>query len=320
MRKNARVVSGIVTIDVEPDNVWENTQSRSLENMKHLLLFHRLCQEYGVRPTYLVSWSVASDAECTSIIETLLSNDDCEVGIHPHLWETPPLLPQDAGTRAWVGPDYPMEALEGKLTNITDLIRSRFGVPISHRAGRWGMDTRQIGILLRLGIEIDTSVTPGIDLSTTGAPDYTDASSAAYRLGSGSLVVPGDGRMLEVPCTVRPGWRLRGWEDVRYIRSAVRVLGFGHQWLRASPTSTVASLEKVCAWARARYSHLNLMSHSSEFMPGGSPYWRTEAEVARHLDMYRWIFSWWRDQSVVPQTLSEFSVSHRAQAVNECTL
>ena len=303
---------GFVTIDVEPDNVWANTQSRSMENLKCLSRFHRLCQEYGIRPTYLVTWSVASDSTCAPILESLLSDGDCEVGIHPHLWQTPPLLPQDAGNRAWVGPDYSREVLEAKLANLTNLIKTRFGNPISHRAGRWRMDPRQVDILLRMGIEIDTSVTPGIDWSTTSAPDYSDAPLAVYQLGSCSIVTPGNSRMLEVPCTIKPGLRLMGWEKARYIQSALRILRLNYQWLRASPSSSAASLEKVCAWAYKRLPHLNLMSHSSEFMAGGSPYWRTEAEVARQFDLYRQIFSWWRDHSIEPRTLSEFSVSNQS--------
>jgi hypothetical protein len=310
-------VKGIVTIDVEPDNVWSNTQSRTLENLKCLPRFHHLCQEHGIRPTYLVTWSVASDSACASILESLLSHGDCEVGIHPHLWETPAILPKDEGSHAWVGSDYPLEVLESKLTNLTTLIKTRFGAPISHRAGRWGMDSRQVDLLLRLGIEIDSSVTPGLDWSTTGAPDYSKAPLTAYQLDADNIVEQGNSRLIEVPCTIRPGWRINGWEKRRYIRSAWRVLGLNPQWLRVSPASSAASLENVCDWACKRLPHLNLMSHSSEFMAGGSPYWRTEEEVARHFDIYNSIFTWWRNHSIEPKTLSEFSVFYRTKMVKQ---
>jgi len=49
------------------------------------------------------------------------------------------------------------------------------------------------------------------------------------------------------------------------------------------------------------------MSHSSEFMAGGSPYWRNEGDISRHLAAYERLFCWWRDHRVKPMTLAEFA-------------
>lgn len=305
-------VKGVVTIDVEPDNVWVNNKSQSLENIKLLPTFHILCQKYGIRPTYLVTWSVASNPACISILESILSHGDCEIGIHPHLWEIPPFVPKDAESIAWVGPDYTLDILEAKLTNLITLIKSKFGTPASHRAGRWGMDIRQVGILLQKGIKIDTSVTPGIDWSTTGASNYTRAPFRPYQLGDENLTLPGNSILLEVPCTIMPGWRAMGLEKMPYLQSIWKHFNLDYQWLRVLPNSSATNLERVCAWAYTNLPHLNLMSHSSEFMAGGSPYWRTKEEVERHFGMYREIFSWWQEHGIKPQTLSEFSVCYQS--------
>lgn len=81
------MVAGLVTIDVEPDNVWANTHSRSFANIAHLPRFDALCQSYGIRPTYLVSWSIANDKANARILESLLKQGKCEIGVHPHLWK-----------------------------------------------------------------------------------------------------------------------------------------------------------------------------------------------------------------------------------------
>src|SRR5206468_1381057 len=88
---------GLVTVDVEPDNVWQNPGSASFDNFRALPGFHALCQEYGVRPTYLVTYSAAMDPLAARVVEQLLDSGGCEVGAHPHLWETPPLRPGDEG-------------------------------------------------------------------------------------------------------------------------------------------------------------------------------------------------------------------------------
>jgi len=304
--------TGIVTIDVEPDNVWAETNSQSLKNVRHLPIFHRLCQDYGVRPTYLVSWSVAKDDESTAILETLLRQGDCEVGMHPHLWETPPFGAQDFSGRACVGPDYTPAELASKLTSLANLLKTRFGTPLSHRAGRWGIDIRQVDILTKLGIKFDTSIIPGVNWSSTGILDHTKAPLNPYLMGSRDICLPDAGKLLQVPCTIKPGIRMLGLEKNRYAAAVIRRLGCGNKWLRVSPTVTPADLLKTCAWASNLFPHLNLMSHSAEFMAGGSPYWRTEADVASHLDAYRHIFAWWQRHGIVSKTLAEFGQNYLA--------
>jgi len=53
------------------------------------------------------------------------------------------------------------------------------------------------------------------------------------------------------------------------------------------------------------------MSHSSEFKVSCSPYWVTEAEVERHLQLCRTVFSWWAEHAVRPVTLSEFANQYK---------
>ena len=301
--------AGLVTIDVEPDNVWQDIRSRSLDNLKELPRFQALCREYGVHPTYLVTWSVANNDSGAKIVEKILAEGDCEVGIHPHLWETPPIGDIDLSGRACVGSDYAVDVLTEKITSLTSLMRQRFGIPLSHRAGRWGMDPRQVQILCELGIQTDTSVTPGLDLSATGAPDYRKAPLTPYFLGGESLSLPGKSHLLEVPCTVRPGRRLAGLERSRLGQAMARRLGLAPMQLRCSPTQTTRQLLQISAWGAKRLPHLNMMTHSSEFMAGGSPYWHTNADVASHFDVYRHIFAWWQQHGLTPKTLSEFRLS-----------
>ncbi len=302
-------VAGLVTIDVEPDNVWNDTHSKAVENIKRLPSFHRLCQEYGVRPTYLVSWTVAEHPESARILETLLAEDDCEIGIHPHLWETPPITEQDGSQRAWVGGDYPEDVLAAKLANLTELIASRFGKPTSHRAGRWGLDPRQIGLLLDLGIRVDSSVTPGINWSSTGAPDYTTAPLDLYWMDTSDLCQPGTSPLLQVPCTIMPRYRFSVFRRFPLANRVARWVGSELRWLRVLPSTSSETLLSVCHWASQRFRCLNLMSHSSEFMAGGSPYWPTESAVEQQFGCYHRIFSWWREHGVEPKTLSEFAAA-----------
>ena len=74
----------MVTIDVEPDNVWGNTQSNSLLNIENLKRFHKLCMKLDIRPTYLVTYSVVADKNSCDILESFIAEGNCEIGVHPH--------------------------------------------------------------------------------------------------------------------------------------------------------------------------------------------------------------------------------------------
>lgn len=299
--------AGLVTIDVEPDNVWADTLSEKLTNIALLPKFHSLCQEFGVRPTYLVSYSVAQDSKAANLMETLLSKGDCEIGAHPHLWETPPILTIDRSGEALTGPRYAVDALREKLGNLHAILTSRFGAPRTHRAGRYGMDIRQTSILSSLGINTDTSVTPGVDWPGTGVPSYVKAPISPYFLSKRDLIKPGDSSVLEVPCTIRPGMNWMGFEKNRLLQRLRNRIGWGPKWLRCSPDVYEQDLLDICSWGLGRVGYLNLMTHSSELSAGTSPYWRTEDDVDRHYALYRSIFKWWELQKIRPQTLSEFA-------------
>ncbi len=312
MRQDTNV-SGLVTIDVEPDNVWANTHSFSFENIRYLSAFHHLCQDYGVRPTYLVSWSVANNDECVGFLNVLLRQGNCEIGIHPHLWEIPPLIETEKTGIAWVGPHYATDVLEAKITSLVNLITQKFGAPKSHRAGRWGIDSRQVAILAALGIRVDTSIIPGVNWSSTGVLDHTHAPLAPYYMDNTDIFKYGASSLLQVPCTIKPSFCFYGLEKKWPISAVLKHIGLGYCWLRVSPFATETEMLNTCQWAIKRFTHLNLMSHSSEFMPAGSPYWKTEFDIVQQFAKYRSLFAWWRSNGVVPKTLTEFEANYQSR-------
>ncbi len=300
-------VYGLVTIDVEPDDVWRNTQSRSLYNVDQLRRFHRLCLSYGVRPTYLVSYSVADDREARTTLEELSADGTCEIGAHPHLWETPPRSRSDFSSLATVAACYSLDTLAAKVAALTTMLREHFGTVTSHRAGRWGLTGHYLPVLEELGLLVDSSVTPGLDWSATGAPDYRGAPLRPYRLGGEGITNPGTSSVIEVPCTVRPCRSLAGIDDTRLGRGALSRLGLGAKWLRCAPHTKEGQIISLCEWASNTVGHLNLMTHSSELAPGASPYWTTHDDVERHFRLLETIFRWWLNNDVRPATLSEYA-------------
>ena len=301
---------GMVTIDVEPDSVWDDTQSNSLLNIENLKRFHKLCMRLDIKPTYLATYSVVTDKYSCNILESFLVEGNCEIGVHPHYWETPPVTIDDQGHEAWVSSHYSDEILEEKLVNLIEVIKSRLVTPVSHRSGRWGMESRQVSLLSKNGIEIDTSVTPGINWSITGAYDYSNFLTTPYYLDSSDFMLPGSSSVLEIPCSIKPGIKLLGYEKQRYLNAILRRLNMDSQWLRPSPEKSPKDLIEISEYCIENHSFLNLMTHSSEFRPGCNPFWENEESIERLFRQLEVTFNFWNSLGVKSMTLKEFKKEH----------
>ena len=85
----------VTTIDAEEDFDWNGpfirTSSR-VTSMRSQYKAHRVFERYGVIPTYLVDFPVASQDEGRGPLKELLQSGQCEIGaqLHPHLGGTRP--------------------------------------------------------------------------------------------------------------------------------------------------------------------------------------------------------------------------------------
>lgn len=81
-----------VTIDTEEDNWGEyDRESYSIENIRRIPRLQQIFDDRGVRPTYLITHPVASSRLGVDTLAHLQDEGRCEVGTHPHPWNTPPL-------------------------------------------------------------------------------------------------------------------------------------------------------------------------------------------------------------------------------------
>ena len=206
--------------------------------------------------------------------------------------------------------------LELQLENITAKIEENFGKsPTSFRGGRWSFDKRVRDKLIELGYKVDCSVTPKInwrEIITKGnkdnAPDYTRTSAFAYYLDKSSL--------LEVPITIlhtNPWIKERvllPWISCNLpfvVHKAWHKLA-GLKWLRIFPQTTVADLVKVYESAvKNKLGFIEFMIHSSELMPGGSPYSKTENDVRHVYSILEEFFQFLKTREVAGITLSNFA-------------
>ena len=308
----------LVGIDTEGDNQWDAAAraNQTFENIYALPRLHALFVRHAVRPTYVITHPVASDARSADILARLLEGGDCEVGAHHHAWETPPFCPADVQRHPYASM-LPRAQFEAQLTSLTSAIAAAVGErPVSYRSGRFGFSADHVAALESAGYLVESSVAPLFCETHKGGPEFVEAPLRPYFLAYDSASRPGSSNVLEVPVSAGLNRRLPRFIQHAYARAprpyttkrVLRALGLVRmQWLRPS----YSSLDDMCDLARTLASRgeavLNLLFHSSEAIVGGSPYNRTQGELDAFCDrLERFLAYATRELRAAPATFAAF--------------
>ena len=295
--KDASRPAFLITVDTEGDDLWARPREITTRNAAYLPRFQALCERYGLRPTYLVTYEMAHSAAFREFAQDLLRRNAGEIGMHLHAWNTPPLVPltpDDLRHQPYLV-EYPEPVMGEKVRVLTELLEDTFGVKMqSHRAGRWGFNGTYARILIRHGYLVDCSVTPHVswqdhpgDPAGSGGPDYTAFPEEPYFIDPEDIRRPGPSPLLEVPVTIVPS----GLPALRPLRRLLARTSPGRRllrrflpevyWLRPDRRNLPAMLGIVRRAVEEGRAHLEFVVHSSELMPGGSPLFPTENHIER---------------------------------------
>ncbi len=283
----------LVGVDTEADDQWSARGRREMtvRNAERLPALQALCEEVGARPTYVVTWEMVTRKESAAVLRDLARGGRCEIGAHLHPWSSPPFRPEDLAAHTYPH-NLPLELLERQLGELTAAIEQELGVrPTTYRAGRNGFDGRTLPILERLGYTVDTSVDPLFNERRKGGMRFDGAPVVPYHPDYADVRRPGASSILEVPITSATVPRLPKLVERAYARlppipwrGALKRLGLRPVWLRPSYTALPDMIAFADRLRRAGLPCFNLIFHSSELLPGGSPYTPDEASVARFLE------------------------------------
>jgi len=196
----------LITVDTEEDNwaSWSATDN-PVENIDRIIPLQELFNRYGAKPTYLISYPVASNPRCVEILKRILEEDKCEIGMHCHPWNTPPVKENEGvDEQDTMLCNIPSDLVYDKLSNLDDTIYKNFGVKaLTFRAGRWGFGPAVARALFRLGYRFDTSVTPYVNWEDYNGPDFSEFGPASFKFGAEGIAHQSEtGFMMEVPVTI----------------------------------------------------------------------------------------------------------------------
>ncbi len=221
----------IITIDTEEDN-WGvfSTSGHTLENIAKIPALQEMFDTYDVKPTYLITYPVATDAGSIYILREIEKAGKCEIGMHCHPWNTPP-FDEDLNESNSMLCNLPHELQYKKMSHLTDTITRNFGArPVSFRSGRWGFDEQVARNLCRLGYKIDTSVTPFVDWTNYCGPDFSQIQPWPFMFPSpDECGVASAGSLLEIPASIgylQGNWALRNMIFNTLKRKPLSRLGF----------------------------------------------------------------------------------------------
>ncbi|WP_215800497.1 polysaccharide deacetylase family protein [Pantoea dispersa] len=308
----------LITLDTEGDNLWRNRSGKvTTHNVRFLPRFQALCEKYGFKPTWLTNYEMASDPAYVEFGRDLLARGQGEIGMHLHAWYSPPeyALTDDEWRYQPYLIEYPENVLRDKVAYMTDLLENAFQRKMtSHRAGRWAFNEVYARALIDQGYQVDCSVTPRVSWrNAQGAPqgqggtDYSHFPDRAYFLDEQDISRPGDSPLLELPMSIQYRYGAftnqlkKVWNGIRG-----RQRGPSVNWLRPVG-GNLAQMKQVAEQTLAQGNdYVEFMLHSSEFMPDGSPTFKTEADIERLYDDLEGLFSWLATRTQ-GMTLTEFA-------------
>ena len=317
----------LVGIDTEGDNQWDAgaRAHQRFENIYALPRLHALFARHGVRPTYVITYPVASDPRSAEVLRALKAGGDCEIGAHHHAWETPPCTPDDVRRHPYAS-NLPLRQFEHQLAALTQAIEDAVGErPVSYRSGRFGFSAAHVPALEALGYRVESSVAPLFYETHKSGPDFVEAPLRPYFLAYDNATRPGASGVLEVPVSAALNRSMPKRLQYLYARApynyttkrVLRKLGVARmRWLRPSYSSLDDMIGLARDLAGAGEPVLNLLFHSSEAIVAASPYNRTDAELAAFCDRLERFFVYARDTlGAKPSTFSEFYRSYLAPAL-----
>lgn len=271
-----------ITLDTEMDNDehWGKhfppEYSSVIEGIPGLL--RPIWDKYQVHPVYFVSPEVLYCEECVKALR-----DEIKKGaiigahLHPEYIEPNRIWGKEIEEAEAEFPcfAYSYEIEKEKLQNLTLLIEEKLGVrPTWYRAARFGADMDTVNILLELGYEVDSSVTPEIDWSSKGGPNHKAAPKDKYvisKSGMYSIAKSDDENsgITEIPVTIFG----KRWSVLGKILPDNWLF---YRWLRPTHMTYIEMKKLIKEMKKLGINEGVMMFHSMEIMINKTPYVRNK--------------------------------------------
>jgi hypothetical protein len=282
-----------VLVDAEEEFDWSepfSNGSMSVSSMRHQHLAQAIFARYGVVPTYVVDYPVASQSDGYVPLRELLVDGVCEIGAQLHPWVNPPHGERINVYNSFPG-NLPRELEMAKLAALTGTIEENFGVqPRVYKAGRYGVGPNTAAVLAQNGYKIDASVVSRRSFAFEHGADFTEIDARPYWFGPRS-------ELLEIPLTCDFTGLLREVGRRLYPRLSSRLGRQLHVPGLLARTSllnrihltpegvTLMEAKLLTRTLLASGTRIFLLAyHSPSLEPGHTPYVQDQGDLRRFID------------------------------------
>jgi hypothetical protein len=310
----------IITIDTEEDN-WGHYSptGHTNENIKRISYLQDLFNEFDVKPTYLVTYPVATDKKAVSILRKIVDKGKCEIGSHCHPWNTPPFEEENTEKNSMLC-NLPTDLQYRKMKSLHNVITETFGSKsVSFRAGRYGFSHEVARNLNKLGYRVDTSITPFWDWTADHGPDFSENYPWPYRFSCDNVFEESpDGPMVEVPVTI--GFLQKNFSRCNRILKnlsrnyicKLKLIGIMYRlhllnriWLSPEFSNSKEMIKLTQMMTKKNYEILNMTFHSSSLIGGLSPFVKTKEDERQFGECIKNFLAFTHDAGIVSIKLSD---------------
>jgi phosphatidylinositol alpha-1,6-mannosyltransferase len=318
-----------IIVDAEEEFHWGrpvSARNNATSSIRYQKRAHEVFSCYDARPTYLVTYPIASDPSAASVLREYLADGRCDIGAQLHPWVTPPFHGETEERLSFPG-NLPPAIEREKLHRLAGAVRDSFNVqPTVYKAGRYGFGPSTAALLEDEGFLVDTSLIPRTHYTPAGGPDFSAFDYGPFWFGARR-------RLLELPVTraltglianAMPAvYGMAERNPFRSLKAAGLLARAGLlERITLSPEgSDLAAMLRLTRTLLRRGERIFTLSyHSPSLEPGNTPYVRTHRDLAVFLDRISGFLSFFRDElGGVFLTVKELHDQLRAGSLAEAT-
>jgi phosphatidyl-myo-inositol dimannoside synthase len=294
-----------IIVDAEEEFHWGrpvSARNNTTSSIRYQKRAHEVFSCYDARPTYLVTYPIASDPSAVAVLRDYLADGRCDIGAQLHPWVTPPFDAENEERLSFPG-NLPPALEREKLHRLAEAVREGFNLqPTVYKAGRYGFGPSTAALLEDEGFLVDTSLIPRTRYTEAGGPDFSAFDYGPFWFGARR-------RLLELPVTraltglmagTMPGvYGVAEQEPFRSLHAAGLLARAGLlERITLSPEgSDLAAMLRLTRTLLRRGERIFTLSyHSPSLEPGNTPYVRTHRDLAVFLDRVSGFLSFFRDE------------------------
>jgi phosphatidylinositol alpha-1,6-mannosyltransferase len=294
-----------IIVDAEEEFHWGrpvSARNNATSSIRYQKRAHEVFSCYDARPTYLVTYPIASDPSAAGVLRDYLADGQCDIGAQLHPWVTPPFDTETEERLSFPG-NLPPALEREKLHRLAEAVRDSFNLqPTVYKAGRYGLGPSTAALLEDEGFLVDTSLIPRTRYTEAGGPDFSTFDYGPFWFGARR-------RLLELPVTraltglmadsMPSVYSLAEGKPFRSLRAAGLLARAGLlERITLSPEgSDLAAMLRLTRTLLKRGERIFTLSyHSPSLEPGNTPYVQTHRDLAVFLDRISGFLSFFRDE------------------------